>query len=154
MWCDDGGLTFHEVGQADLNDVATAFLEKAGNCKVWLFYGEMGSGKTTFIKALCSQLGVSDTMSSPTFSIVNEYLSDHNTKVFHFDFYRIKNEAEAYDIGTEEYFYSGYHCFVEWPEKIPSLIPAESVEVSITPENQTYRTIAISVHDGQEKNRI
>lgn len=154
MWCDDGGLAFHAAGQTDLNEVAKAFLEKAGNHRVWLFYGEMGSGKTTFIKALCSQLGVTDTMSSPTFSIVNEYQSDHDIKIFHFDFYRIKNEAEAYDIGTEEYFYSGNYCFIEWPEKIPSLIPAERVEVSITPENQTHRTIAISVHDGQEKIRI
>jgi tRNA threonylcarbamoyladenosine biosynthesis protein TsaE len=154
MWRDDGGQVFHEASLADLNEIAHVFIKKAGDRRVWLLHGEMGSGKTTFIKILCNQLGVSDVMSSPTFSIVNEYLSDHNTKVFHFDFYRIKTEAEAYDIGAEEYFYSGNYCFIEWPEKIPSLIPAERVEVSITPENQTYRTLAISVHDGQEKNRI
>lgn len=154
MWCDDEGLVCYEAGLADLNQVAETFIEKAGNTKVWLFYGEMGSGKTTFIKILGSQLGVTDGMSSPTFSIVNEYLTRHHTKVFHFDFYRIKSEAEVYDIGTEEYFYSGNYCFVEWPEKIPSLIPAERAEVRITSENQTHRTLALSVHDGKEKNRI
>jgi tRNA threonylcarbamoyladenosine biosynthesis protein TsaE len=154
MWFDDGGWVAHEADLADLNKVAKDFIEKAGNCRVWLLYGEMGSGKTTFIKDLCSHLGVADVMSSPTFSIVNEYLTRSNAKVFHFDFYRIKNEVEAYDIGTEEYFYSGNYCFVEWPEKIPSLIPSERVEVSIQPENQTLRTLALSVHDGKEKNRI
>lgn len=154
MWSDDDGQAFHEAGLDDLTEVAKAFIKVAGDLKIWILYGEMGSGKTTFIKALCSQLGVADSMSSPTFSIVNEYLSSQHAKIFHFDFYRIKNEAEAYDIGTEEYFYSDNYCFVEWPEKIPSLIPAERVEVSITSENQTYRTLAISVHDGQEKNRI
>jgi tRNA threonylcarbamoyladenosine biosynthesis protein TsaE len=155
MWCDDGGEVFREASLTDLDEVAKKFIEKAGNSRVWLFYGEMGSGKTTFIKSLCNQLGVSDAMSSPTFSIVNEYLTRTNTKIFHFDFYRIKNEAEAYDIGTEEYFYSGNYCFVEWPEKIPSLIPAERIDVAITSsENQTQRTLAISVHDGKEKNRI
>lgn len=154
MWWGDGQQVAYEASQEDLNNIAETFIKAAGSRKVWLMRGEMGAGKTTFIKVLCAQLGVAEAMSSPTFSIVNEYDTDHNGKIFHFDFYRIKNEAEAYDIGTEEYFYSGYYCFVEWPEKIPSLIPAERVEVSITPENQTYRTLAISVHDGQEKNRI
>src|SRR5687767_2656939 len=103
MWCNDRGLVYYEAGLADLNQVAKAFIEKAGNSRVWLFYGEMGSGKTTFVKVLGNQLGVTDGMSSPTFSIVNEYLTHNHTKVFHFDFYRIKSEAEAYDIGTEEY---------------------------------------------------
>jgi tRNA threonylcarbamoyladenosine biosynthesis protein TsaE len=93
-------------------------------------------------------------MSSPTFSIINEYFTDTNERIFHFDFYRIKNEGEAYDIGTEEYFYSGNYCLVEWPEKTPSLIPAERAEVSISLENQNLRTLALSVHDGKEKNRI
>jgi tRNA threonylcarbamoyladenosine biosynthesis protein TsaE len=154
MWWDDGHLVFHEVKLADLEVVAEAFVRRAVNCKVWLFYGDMGAGKTTFIKSLCKQLGVLDAMSSPTFSIVNEYLARDNKKIFHFDFYRLKNEAEAYDIGTEEYFYSGNYCFIEWPEKIPTLIPAERAEISITSENQTLRTLALSVHDGKEKNRI
>lgn len=147
MWCEDGSLVFHEASQSDLPEVAKKFLDEARNHKIWLFKGEMGSGKTTFIKVLGEVLGVTDHMSSPTFSIVNEYLAGSDHKVYHFDFYRIKNEAEAYDIGTEEYFYSGNYCLIEWPEKIPALIPAERVEVVITPENQTHRTLALSVHD-------
>ena len=147
-------MTFHDVSQGDLGEVAEAFLRKAGHCPVWLFYGEMGSGKTTLIKSLCARMGVKDPMSSPTFSIVNEYLSAGGKKVYHFDFYRIKNEEEAYDIGAEEYFYSGDPCFIEWPEKIPSLIPTDHAEVSIAVVNQNQRTIALSVHDGKEKKRI
>ena len=154
MWCDDSGMTCHEVHQDDLGEVAKGFLGKAGHCPVWLFHGEMGAGKTTFIKSLCVGLGVKDAMSSPTFSIINEYQTADNKKIYHFDFYRIKNEAEAYDIGTEEYFYSGELCLIEWPEKISSLIPAEYADVSITVENQNHRTIALSVHDGKEKKRI
>ncbi len=154
MWSDGGGSAWHEVKQEDLHLVAKAVLEKAGDCRVWLLYGEMGSGKTTFVKTLCTQFGVTDVASSPTFSIVNEYETDNHDKIYHFDFYRIKNEAEAYDIGTEEYFYSGHLCLVEWPEKIPSLIPPEYVEVTIKVEDLNQRTIAISVHDGQEKKRI
>lgn len=154
MWRNDGGQVFYEVALTDLNEVATAFLEGAGNCKIWLVSGEMGSGKTTFIKAMCQQLGVTDGMSSPTFSIVNEYLTGGNNRIFHFDFYRIKSEAEAYDIGTEEYFYSGNYCFIEWPEKIPSLIPSTRAEVSLALENKHQRILSLSVHDGKEKNRI
>jgi len=154
MWCDRSSTTCHEVKQEELGEVAKVFLQRAGHCPVWLFFGDMGSGKTTFIKSLCVQVGVKDAMSSPTFSIVNEYNTNDDDKVYHFDFYRIKNEAEAYDIGSEEYFYSGNLCLIEWPEKIPSLIPAEHAEVSITVENQNHRTIALSVHDGKEKKRV
>ena len=154
MQYDGDGTTCREVNQDNLGEVAQNFLTKAAHCPVWLLHGEMGSGKTTFIKSLCRKLGVKDATSSPTFSIVNEYKTADNKKVYHFDFYRIKNEAEAYDIGAEEYFYSGNLCFIEWPEKIPSLIPAEHVDVSITVENQNHRTIALSVHDGKEKNGI
>ena len=154
MWCDGSGSTWHEVTRDDLGEVAKEFLEKGGHCPVWLFHGEMGSGKTTFIKSICTHLGVKDVMSSPTFSIINEYTTDDNKKIYHFDFYRIKNEAEAYDIGSEEYFDSGNICLIEWPEKIPTLIPAERAEVSIAVENPNLRTIALSVHDGKEKKRI
>ena len=154
MWRDGSGPVFKEVSLTDLKEVATAFMEQAREQRVWLFHGEMGSGKTTFIKAICNQLGVTDVMSSPTFSIVNEYLTSNNQRIFHFDFYRIKNEAEAFDIGTEEYFYSGNYCFIEWPEKIPSLIPAARAEVFLSLEDQNLRTIALSVHVGKEKNRI
>lgn len=154
MWYDGGGSAWRGVNQDELGQVAKVFLEKARHLRVWLLYGEMGSGKTTFVKSLCAHLGVTDMASSPTFSIVNEYETNDHGRIYHFDFYRIKNEAEAFDIGTEEYFYSGHLCLVEWPEKIPSLIPPDHVEVSIAVENPNQRTIAISVHDGQEKKRI
>jgi tRNA threonylcarbamoyladenosine biosynthesis protein TsaE len=93
-------------------------------------------------------------MSSPTFSIVNEYQLTEDKKIFHFDFYRIKKETEAYDIGTEEYFDSGHYCFVEWSEKIPSLLPLQYADVLITINDNTHRTIAFSTHDGEEKNRV
>jgi tRNA threonylcarbamoyladenosine biosynthesis protein TsaE len=147
MWCNEAGSVFYEASLTDLEKIAEAFVKKAGNCKIWLFHGEMGSGKTTFIKQVCKVLGVTDVMSSPTFSIVNEYKTKDQQRVFHFDFYRIKSEAEAYEIGTEEYFYSGDYCFIEWPEKIPSMIPAQRADVEIKPENQTQRTIALSLHD-------
>ena len=154
MWFSDSNSSWHEVAMEDLNSVAREVLGRAGGKKVWLFYGEMGSGKTTFIKALCRACGVADAMSSPTFSIVNEYRTGDDRSIYHFDFYRIRNEIEAYDIGSEEYFYSGNLCLIEWPEKIPSLIPAEHVKVSLVVEDKNLRTIALSVHDGKEKKRI
>jgi tRNA threonylcarbamoyladenosine biosynthesis protein TsaE len=144
---------YEKVSLDDLPGVAKEMLNDAGNIKVWLFTGEMGAGKTTLIKVLCDVLGVRDNMSSPTFSIVNEYWIPGG-KIFHFDFFRIKNEAEAYDIGAEEYFYSGNYCFIEWPEKIPGLLPAQHAHITITLADDTFRHIALSVHDGQEKNRI
>ena len=154
MWREGSSTTWHEVEVEALGEVAKALLGEARNCPVWLFYGEMGSGKTTLIKSICAELGVVDSMSSPTFSIINEYRTVDDSVVYHFDFYRIKNEAEAYDIGSEEYFYSGNLCLIEWPDRIPSLIPPEHAEVSIFVENQNQRTIALSVHDGKEKKRI
>jgi tRNA threonylcarbamoyladenosine biosynthesis protein TsaE len=154
MFHKGAGQVYEHVALADLRSTAKRCLTEAGTCKVWLFWGDMGAGKTTFIKALGEELGVIDPMSSPTFSIVNEYATEQGERIFHFDFFRIKSEAEAYDIGTEEYFYSGNYCFIEWPEKIPGLIPEHYAEVKISLENETLRTIALSVHDGKEKNRI
>ena len=117
---------------ADLPDAGKAVIEKyAENYKVWLFYGEMGAGKTTFIKEICNQLNVLDTISSPTFSIVNEYLTEEEDTIYHFEFYRIEDQQEAIGIGVDEYFYSGDLCFVEWPQRIPSLIPDEYLEINI-----------------------
>jgi tRNA threonylcarbamoyladenosine biosynthesis protein TsaE len=114
-----------------LTVVADALLSEYSGSKVFLFYGEMGAGKTTFINVLCKQLQVKDGTSSPSFSIVNEYLTASGDKVYHFDFYRIKNEYEALDIGFEEYLYSGDYCFIEWPEKINNFLPVNAVTIKI-----------------------
>jgi tRNA threonylcarbamoyladenosine biosynthesis protein TsaE len=108
----------------EIQGAARQILE-ANPKKVVLFYGEMGAGKTTLIKSLAKSLGVSDATSSPTFSLVNEYEAANGQTVYHFDMYRLKNEAEAYDMGMDEYLYSNNWCFIEWPEKIPTLIPHE-----------------------------
>ncbi|HEY3403104.1 MAG TPA: tRNA (adenosine(37)-N6)-threonylcarbamoyltransferase complex ATPase subunit type 1 TsaE [Ohtaekwangia sp.] len=149
----NAGKVFGSVGLEGLQSVAENIARQTGEVQVWLFHGEMGSGKTTLIKEVCRFLQVKDAMSSPTFSIVNEYERDAG-KIYHFDFYRLKSEREAFDIGTEEYFYSGNPCFVEWPEKIPSLIPDRYGEVIISIQNETHRDIAILIHDGEEKNRL
>ena len=109
--------------------------------KVWLFYGAMGSGKTTLIKVLAAALGVTDMTSSPTFSLVNEYQSDKGNILYHFDFYRIKKEEEALDIGIDEYFYNDNYCFVEWPEKIENLVPLNAVAIYITINKDNTRTL-------------
>jgi tRNA threonylcarbamoyladenosine biosynthesis protein TsaE len=113
-----------------INEAAKFFLE-ANPPRVVLFHGEMGAGKTTFIKALCLALGVQSPTSSPTFSLVNEYEADESL-VYHFDMYRLKSETEALDFGIDDYLYSGNWCFIEWAEKIPNLIPEEHLEVSLT----------------------
>ncbi|REE81708.1 tRNA threonylcarbamoyladenosine biosynthesis protein TsaE [Lutibacter oceani] len=111
--------------------------------KVLLFYGEMGVGKTTLIKEIVKQLGVLDNVSSPTFSLVNEYCTTENKKIFHFDFYRIENEEEALDMGIEEYFYSNNWCLVEWPNKVENLVPLKSVNITITQNSNQLRTIEV-----------
>lgn len=122
-------------------------LLKIGYLGVWCFHGEMGSGKTTLIKTICRKLGVSSTMTSPTFSIVNEYADQEQKKIYHFDFYRLKKETEAYDIGVDEYFESGQYCFVEWPEFIPSLIPQKHIDIWMTDAGQNRRTIAYAMYE-------
>lgn len=154
MHPDESRLQFANVTLADLEHVGKELMQNVQGITVLAFHGEMGAGKTTFIKIIGKMMGVKDSISSPTFSIVNEYEITEKRKVFHFDFYRIKNESEAYDIGTEEYFDSGQYCFVEWPEKIPSLLPARYAEVFMTIHDNTHRTIAFSIHDGKEKNRV
>ena len=111
--------------------------------KIILFYGEMGVGKTTLIKEIVKQLGVLDNVSSPTFSLVNEYHTTNSDKVFHFDFYRIDNEVEALDMGIEEYFYSNSWCLVEWPNKVENLLPLKSVTINITANDNQLRTIEL-----------
>lgn len=126
-----------------INSVAKDFLKLFPNQKVFAFFGEMGSGKTTFIKELCSELGVIGNSNSPTFALVNEYTTNDNQIIYHFDFYRINKVSEAYDLGYEEYFYSGNYCFIEWPEKIEELLPEDLVKVSITVNDDNSRLLTI-----------
>jgi|SRR3989304_3498406 len=116
---------------SEIEKSAKEFISENENKKVIAFYGEMGAGKTTFIKAVCKQLGVKDNAVSPTFSLINEYQTLSGEKIYHFDFYRTKNEAEALDMGVEEYFYSGNYCFIEWPEKIEGLLPKSCLKIKI-----------------------
>lgn len=133
--------TFHSLDE--LPAVAKEFIAQMGESTVFAFYGKMGAGKTTFIKALCESLGVSDVVNSPTFSIVNEYRSDTTGElIYHFDFYRIKKLDEVYDMGYEDYFYSGALCFIEWPELIEELLPGDAVRVTITEHEDGSRTLS------------
>src|ERR1035437_31314 len=125
---------------SELPVAAEQLLQNYADKKIFAFYGAMGAGKTTFIKVICETLGVTDMISSPTFSIVNEYRSSKGKKIFHFDFYRIKSLNEAYDMGYEDYFYSNAYCFIEWPEKIEELLPENYVKVAITQKGEE-RTI-------------
>jgi tRNA threonylcarbamoyladenosine biosynthesis protein TsaE len=129
-----------------IHEAAKKLLQEGKNTKVWALHGSMGSGKTTLTKAILHELGSHETVASPTFSIVNEYLTDDRESVFHFDFYRIKNEMEAYDIGTDEYFDSGNLCLVEWPEKIPSLLPSQHLEIHIEIIGEKNRVIRYRKH--------
>lgn len=126
----------------NLQSIAKSIIKKSNN-KTLLFYGEMGVGKTTLIKELCKELGVLDNISSPTFSLVNEYQTNSLEKVYHFDFYRIKNEEEALDIGIEDYFDSQNWCFIEWPENIENLLPLDAVEIHLTRLENNQRTIQL-----------
>lgn len=117
---------------AEIGDAARQFVAAMGDSKVFAFYGKMGAGKTTFVKAVCEALGVEDVITSPTFAIVNEYQSaTTGESIYHFDFYRIKKLEEVYDMGYEDYFYSGCRCFLEWPELIEELLPGDACKVTI-----------------------
>lgn len=120
---------------------AKEFIKQMGDNTVFAFRGEMGAGKTTFIKAICEELGVEDVINSPTFAIVNEYRSNSGELIYHFDFYRIKDESEAFDFGYEDYFFSGSLCFIEWPERIESLLPHDVVNVAIEKDENESRKI-------------
>ena len=118
-----------------IHEAAQQFVEAMGDSCVFAFYGKMGAGKTTFIKAICEELGVKDVINSPTFAIVNEYRAEDTCAlIYHFDFYRIKKLEEVYDMGYEDYFYSGALCFIEWPELVEDLLPGDAVRVDITEE--------------------
>ena len=125
-----------------LPGIASQIISFAGSTRIFLFYGDMGAGKTTLIKSLCQYLGTIEPVTSPTFSIVNEYIGT-TTKIYHFDFYRLKNQTEALDMGYEEYFYSDACCFIECPEKIPNLLPEHYVSIRITVTGENSREINI-----------
>ena len=125
-----------------IDNAAREFVAGMGKSRVFAFYGKMGAGKTTFIKAVCEQLGVEDVITSPTFAIVNEYTSETSgDTIYHFDFYRIKKLDEVYDMGYEEYFYSGSLCFIEWPELIEGLLPDDATKVTIEEDGDGSRTV-------------
>jgi len=127
-----------------IEDAAREFIKQMGDDTVFAFYGKMGAGKTTFIKALCKLLGVEDEVNSPTFAIINEYRSQTTAElIYHFDFYRIKKLEEVYDLGYEDYFYSGALCFIEWPELVEELLPLDAKKVTITENSDGSRTITL-----------
>jgi tRNA threonylcarbamoyladenosine biosynthesis protein TsaE len=132
--------TWTSVTLENLPEVAAELLQFASMHKIFCLHGEMGAGKTTFVKELSKTLGVKDEVQSPTFAIVNEYKAGSGDPVYHFDFYRLKRLAEAYDIGYEDYVYSGYYCFIEWPEKVESLLNFAKADIFISSDNNT-RTI-------------
>ena len=149
-----------------IREAAREFVNHIGDHRVFAFYGKMGAGKTTFIKAICEELGVEDVITSPTFAIINEYTIDHSPLtidhcstsestanngqcsmvnvqcIYHFDFYRIKKLEEVYDMGYEDYFYSGALCFMEWPELIEEILPDDAVRVTITEQEDGSRVVS------------
>ena len=128
----------------NIRTAAKSFIKAMGSSKVFIFIGKMGAGKTTFIKAICEELGVKDVINSPTFAIINEYEDGNGSPIYHFDFYRINKEEEAYDFGYEDYFYSGNVCFIEWPEMVANLIPQDAVRVEIEEQEDGSRTVKMS----------
>lgn len=136
-------MEFTVQTEQELPKIAAQLIDVFGENRVVLFYGEMGAGKTTLIKQLCKVLSVEEETTSPTFSIVNEYLSKSNQTIYHFDFYRIEEEAEVFDLGYEDYFYGGNYCFIEWPEKIPNLLPEENVKVEIQLLDDNSRRVLV-----------
>ena len=128
----------------NIHEAARQFIAVMGDNTVFAFYGKMGAGKTTFIKAVCECLGVTDVINSPTFAIVNEYRSESGELIYHFDFYRIKKLEEVYDMGYEDYFYSGALCFIEWPELVEELLPMDAVKVNIEEQTDGSRTVSMN----------
>lgn len=132
-------ITISSIGQ--IQEAAHQFIEAMGNRKLFAFYGKMGVGKTTFIKAICEQMGVTDVINSPTFAIVNEYLDGDQRPIYHFDFYRIRKPAEVLDIGFEDYINSDACCFMEWPEMIEGFLPEDTVKVTMEEQDDGSRTV-------------
>ncbi len=126
-----------------IHEAAKEFIKAMGKDTIFAFYGEMGAGKTTFIKAICEELGVKDVITSPTFAIVNEYTDGHGNPIYHFDFYRIKKLDEVFDMGFEDYIDSGNICLMEWPELIEDILPEDARKVTITVDDDGSRTVKL-----------
>ena len=135
--------TIRISGLNEYPEAAKRFIALMGDRKIFAFYGKMGVGKTTFIKSLCEALGVTDTVNSPTFAIVNEYADGNGEPIFHFDMYRIKSVAELYNLGYEDYFFSDALCLIEWPELAEELLPEDTAKVTIVEEEDGTRTITV-----------
>lgn len=127
-----------------ISSVAKSLISEAGKQKVWCFVGEMGAGKTTLIKEVCRQLHVTDTLSSPTFSIVNAYRTDEGKEIYHFDFYRIEDPLELMQLGVEEYFDSGNICLVEWPDRAVDYLPAEYLKINVKLVSDNSRELTVN----------
>ena len=127
-----------------IREAAREFIEKISDQRVFAFYGKMGAGKTTFVKAICEELGVEDVITSPTFAIINEYTQPDGEPLYHFDFYRIKKLEEVYDMGYDDYFYSGALCFIEWPELIEDVLPDDAVRVNIEEQADGSRLVTFN----------
>jgi len=127
-----------------LHSASKKLLEKTGDNKLLAFYGAMGSGKTTIIKAICEVLGAVDTATSPTFTLVNEYKTSTGESLYHFDFYRIRKTEEVFDFGIEEYFDSGSYCFMEWPELVEDILPPGTVKINITVNDDDQRILHLA----------
>ncbi|MCU0325033.1 MAG: tRNA (adenosine(37)-N6)-threonylcarbamoyltransferase complex ATPase subunit type 1 TsaE [Spirosomaceae bacterium] len=136
-------MVFYVKNIVELKNIAEQLLTTAPQNNIWIFEGEMGAGKTTLIKEICRSLGVFGNVQSPTFSIVNEYFTENEEIIYHFDFYRLENETEALDIGIEEYFYSGDLCLIEWAKKIPNLIPKKFIKIKISVLEDESRKIEL-----------
>lgn len=128
---------------SDLDDIAKQIIDTFKGNRVFILKGNMGAGKTTFVKSVCDYLEVQDNVCSPTFAIVNQYYSEKAGDIYHFDFYRINKEEEAFDIGFEEYLYSGNYCFIEWAEKIPNLLPSNYIIITIKEIQENKREITV-----------
>lgn len=140
-------LTYNSSSPEDLTDFFPELLAYAEGIPVWLMEGDMGAGKTTFVSMFGKYASFLESVSSPTYSLVNEYRDTKGNIYYHFDFYRIKSEREAFEIGTEEYFYSGNTCFVEWPSLIPNLIPENYIHIFISIDEEHHRKITVTRHE-------
>ncbi|MFO8001305.1 MAG: tRNA (adenosine(37)-N6)-threonylcarbamoyltransferase complex ATPase subunit type 1 TsaE [Marinilabilia sp.] len=134
-------FTIHS--EREIDKIAEEFLPLLRDHKVVAFYGEMGVGKTTFIKGLCKHMGVSGHVTSPSFAIVNEYAADYGETIYHFDFYRLKNVEEVFDMGYEDYFFSGVVCLIEWPEKVAEVLPSDRLDVYMSADHEGNRTLKV-----------